>query len=75
MDRDIREGGDNLLLWRQVCALLEFEVADSSAKGQVAIDATEVDEATCGTYTGFLALVLRLVVERQGLCSSLDAED
>jgi len=74
VDGNVRESGDDLLLWRKICAFLELEVTNGSAQGQVAIHATKVDETTCSANAGLLALVLRLVVEGQGLCASLDAE-
>lgn len=55
MDRDIGEGGDDLLLWWKVCALLELEISDRAREGEVAIDATEVYEATRGAYPCLLA--------------------
>ena len=44
---DVGEGGDYLLLGREVGALLEFEVAYRTRQGEVAIDAAKVDEASC----------------------------
>ena len=71
----IRERSDDLLLRREVCALLELKVTDSSAEGKVAVDSAEVDEATGCADAGLLALVLGLVVEGERLCAALDAED
>ena len=59
----IRECRHNLLFWWQICALLEFEVANSSTQCQVAIHSAEVYETACCAYSCFLALILRLVVE------------
>ena len=59
----IRKGGNNLLFWRQICALLELKVADSSAERKVAIDSAKVDEATGCDDSCLLSLILRLVIE------------
>ena len=75
MNGHIRERSDDLLLRREVCALLELKVTDSSAERKVAVHTTEVDKATCGANASLLALVLGLVVERERLCAALDAED
>lgn len=75
MDSHIRERSDDLLLRREVCALLELKVTDSSAEREVAVHATEVDEATCSADASLLALVLGLVVEGERLRAALDAED
>jgi hypothetical protein len=71
----VGESSDYLLLRREVCALLELKVSDSSAKGKVAVNSAKVDEATGCADAGLLALVLRLVVEGEGLGAALDAED
>jgi hypothetical protein len=71
----IRERSDDLLLGREVCALLELKVTDSSAECKVAVHTTEVDEATCSANASLLALVLGLVVEGERLCAALDAEN
>lgn len=47
--------GDNLLLGRELRALLEFEVTDGTGQGKVAIDTAEIDEATGSGDTGLLA--------------------
>jgi hypothetical protein len=45
---DVREGGDYLLLGREVGALLEFKVTYRTRQGKVAVDAAKVDEtASC----------------------------
>jgi hypothetical protein len=75
VDGHIRECRDNLLLRWEVCALLEFKVANSSAERQVAVHAAKVNEPTCCANASLLALVLRLVVERERLCAAFDAED
>jgi hypothetical protein len=59
----IRESGDDLLLRREICALLELKVTDSSAECEVAVHAAKVDKATCCANTSLLAFVLGLVVE------------
>lgn len=45
----------NLLLRRQLCALLEFEVTNGTGQSQVAIDTTKVNKTTGGADTSFLA--------------------
>ena len=47
--------GDNLLFGRELRALLEFKVTDSTGQGKVAIDTTEVDEAASRGDTSLLA--------------------
>lgn len=46
---------DNLLLGRQLGALLEFEITNGPRQGQVAIDTAKVNEAASGADTSFLA--------------------
>jgi hypothetical protein len=46
---DIREDGNDLLLWWKFGGLLEFEVANGSGECQVAIDTTKIDKASCGS--------------------------
>lgn len=46
VDGHIGEGGDDLLLRRQVGALLELEIANSTGQGEVAVHTAKVDEAT-----------------------------
>ena len=75
VDSHIRERSDNLLLRREVRALLELKVTDSSAECKVAVHATKVDETTCGANASLLTLILGLVVEGERLCAALDAED
>lgn len=75
MHGNIREGRDNLLFWRQICAFLELKIADSSAERKVAIDSAKVDESTCSLYPCFFALILWLVVERKRLRAAFDTED
>jgi len=50
---DVGKGGDDLLLWREIRALLEFKIANGSRKCEVAIDSAKIDESACGTYPGF----------------------
>jgi hypothetical protein len=71
----IGERSDDLLLRREVCALLELEVTNSSAERKVAVHTTKVDEATCSANASLLTLILGLVVEGKRLCAALDAED
>lgn len=47
--------GDDLLFRRELRALLEFKVTDSTGQGKVAIDTTEVDEAAGSGDTSLLA--------------------
>lgn len=47
-------GGNDLLLRREVGALLEFEVTDGTRQGEVAVDTTKVDEATGGANSSLL---------------------
>jgi hypothetical protein len=54
VDLNIRVGGNYLLLGREVGALLELEVSDSSRQGEIAVDTTEIDEASSGLDTCFL---------------------
>lgn len=52
---DIGVCGDYLLFGGQFGALLEFKIADSSRKGKVAVNTSEIDEASRSTDTGFFA--------------------
>lgn len=45
----------NLLLRRELSALLEFEISDSSGQRKVAVDTTKIDEASGSTYSSFLS--------------------
>jgi hypothetical protein len=47
--------GNDLLFGGKLGALLKFEITDSAGQGEVAIDATEIDEATSGADTSLLA--------------------
>jgi hypothetical protein len=51
----IGEGGDDLLFGRQLCALLELEIADCAGKCEIAVDTAKVDEATSGRNASFLS--------------------
>ena len=75
MNGHVRVGGDDLLLRGQIGALLEFEVANGTGEGEVAVDTTKVDEATCSANASLLALILGLVIEGERLSAALDAED
>ena len=91
MDLNIRECGDDLLLGRKIGALLELEITYCTGQGEIAVYATEVDKASCGLDTCLLGwkvsvqsflevrdrltFVLRLVIERKWLCTTLHAED
>ena len=52
---DIGKGGDDLLLWRKIGALLELEIANCARQGKVAIDTSKVDKTTGGAYSCFFA--------------------
>ena len=75
VDGHVGERSDDLLLRREVCALLELKVTNSSAEREVAVHTTKVDEATCSANASLLALILGLVVEGERLSAALDAED
>ena len=51
---DVGEGSDYLLLGREICALLELEIADGTRQGKVAIDTAEVDKTAGCLDTGLL---------------------
>jgi hypothetical protein len=88
---DVRERGDYLLLGWEIGALLELKVTYRTRQGEVAVDAAKVDETTSCLDARFLgcemlawcsdrgaerrAFILRLVVEREGLCSALDSQN
>ena len=55
VDSHIGVGGDDLLLRRKIGALLELKVTDGTGQGEVAVDATKVDEATSGANSCLLA--------------------
>ena len=71
----LRKCSDNLLFRRQVCALLELEIANSSAERKIAVDSAKVDEAASRTYTRLLAFILRLVIEGERFRTAFYAED
>jgi hypothetical protein len=54
VDSHVGVGGDNLLLWRKIGALLELKVTDGTREGEVAVDTTKVDKATSGANSGLL---------------------
>jgi hypothetical protein len=51
---DIWECGDYLVLGRELCALLELEVANGARQGKIAIDSAEVNETSCSLNACFL---------------------
>lgn len=51
----VREGRHNLLLRLEVYTLLELKVPNRTRQGEVAVDATEIDEAPCGGNSGLFA--------------------
>ena len=55
MGDHVREGSDNLLLGREICALLEFEIANCTGQCKVAIDTAKVDKTSGGTDPCLLA--------------------
>ena len=75
VDGHVGERSDDLLLRREVCALLELKVTNGSAEREVAVHTTKVDEATCSANASLLALILGLVIEGERLSAALDAED
>ena len=54
VDLDVGEGSDNLLLRRQIGALLELKVTYRAGQGEVAVDAAKVDEAAGRLDAGLL---------------------
>lgn len=62
VDLDVGRGRDDLVLGRQLSALLELEVADSARQSKVAVDAAKVDKASSGRdtvllgYTSFVSI-------------------
>jgi hypothetical protein len=54
VDSHVGVGGDNLLLWGKIGALLELKVTDGTGKGEVAVDTTKVDKTTSGANSGLL---------------------
>jgi hypothetical protein len=69
------ESSDNLLLRREIRALLELKVTNRTAQSEVAIDTAKVDETASGANSCLLALILGLVVEGEWLCAALDTEN
>ena len=51
---DVGERSNDLLLRGEIGALLELEVTYRAGQGKVAVDATEVDKASCGLDTCLL---------------------
>ena len=58
---NIWEGGDNLLLWWELGALLELKVTDRAGESEVTIDAAKVYEATGRRDASFLGCTRVLV--------------
>jgi hypothetical protein len=52
---DIWEGSDYLLLWREVGALLEFEIANGTRQREIAVNSAKVDETTGSTNASLFA--------------------
>lgn len=50
----VREGRDDLSLWGQLGALLELKVSDGARQGEIAVDASKVNEAAGGRDAGLL---------------------
>jgi hypothetical protein len=50
VNHNVRVGGDDLLLRRQLGALLELKIANCSGKRKVAVDTTEIDESSSSYY-------------------------
>jgi hypothetical protein len=50
VNHDIRVGGDDLLLRRELGALLELEITNCPGKRKVAVDTTEIDESSSSYY-------------------------
>jgi hypothetical protein len=57
VNSDIGVGSNDLLLRREVGALLELKVTDGTRQGEVAVDTTKVDEATSGANSSLLTYV------------------
>jgi hypothetical protein len=58
VDLNVGEGSDNLLLRREVGALLELEVTYRAGEGEVAVDTAKVNEAAGSLDTGLLGCAL-----------------
>jgi hypothetical protein len=55
---DIRKCGNDLVLRWKLGTLLEFEVANRAGQSKIAIDATEVNKASCGLNACFLGCTM-----------------
>jgi hypothetical protein len=55
MNHNVGVCGNDLLLWSQLCALLELEVSDGAGEREVAVHPTEVNETTGGSDSCLLA--------------------
>lgn len=54
MGLNVREGGDDLGLGRELCALLELEVTNGAGESKIAVNTAKVNKATGGCDTGLL---------------------
>jgi hypothetical protein len=52
---DVGESGNDLLLRGKLSTLLKLKVTDSARKSEVAVDATEIDEASSSCDTVLLS--------------------
>lgn len=75
MDGHVGESGDDLLLRREIRALLELKVANGSAQREVTVYSAKIDKATGCANASLLAFILRLVIEGKRLRAALDAKD
>ena len=67
---DVGEGGDYLLLGREVGALLELEVTYRARQGEVAVDAAKVDEAACCLDAGLFGWSLLALYDGEHKCAA-----
>ena len=73
MHSDVGIGSDDLLLRRQLGALLELEVTNGPRQGQVAVDTAKVNETTSSADTGFLACFYLVMSASSKLVGNRDA--
>ena len=57
MCHNVRKGSDDLLLRREIGALLEFEVANGPRKCKVTVDSAKVDETASRADSSLLACI------------------
>ena len=57
MHSDVWERGDDLLLGGEFCALLKFEITNSSRERKVSIDASEVNKAASRSNSSLFAYI------------------